>query len=117
MSSRMQNRLGSITIEDKVVANIACNSAMETYGIVGMAAKNTKDGIYELLGLENMTRGVAVVSEDTETISIELSVIMEYGIRIAVVAENVIEKIKYNVESLTGLTVSAVHLVVQGIRV
>lgn len=117
MSSRMGNQLGSITIEDKVVANIACTAAMETYGIVGMAAKNTKDGLYELLGIENMTKGVKVTSEDLGTITIELSVIMEYGIRIAVVAENLIEKIKYYVESLTGLKVNAVNLVVQGIRV
>ena len=109
MSSRMGNQLGSITIEDKVVANIACTAAM--------AAKNTKDGLYELLGIENMTKGVKVTSEDSGTITIELSVIMEYGIRIAVVAENLIEKIKYYVESLTGLKVNAVNLVVQGIRV
>lgn len=117
MTSKLVNQLGNIMIEDKVVANIACNSAMETYGIVGMAAKNTKDGIYELLGIENMTKGVKVISDDSNQISIEISVIMEYGTRIAVVAENVIEKIKYNVESLTGLKVSTVNLVVQGIRI
>lgn len=117
MTSTMYNQLGSITIDNKVIANIACNAAMESYGIVGMAAKNKKDGLYELLGIENMTKGVKILSKTNEAISMEISVIMEYGVRIAVVAENVIEKIKYNVESITGLKVESVNLVVQGIRV
>lgn len=117
MPSRMHNQLGSIIIDDTVVANLACSAAMETYGIVGLAAQNTKDGLYELLRLENMTKGVTVTAKSETEIIIDLSVIMEYGVRIAVVADNVIDKIKYNVESLTGLTVDAVNVIVQGIRV
>lgn len=117
MPSMITNELGSIYIDDRVVANIACSSAMESYGIVGLAAQNTKDGLYELLGLENMTRGVCVHCIDAAHVEIELSVIMEYGVRIAVVAENMIDTIKYNVETLTGLTVDAVHIIVRDIRV
>ena len=117
MSSTMINQLGSISIEDKVIANIACNAAMETYGIVGMAAKNAKQDLYELLGIEDMTKGIVIKSNDDDSIHIEISVIMEYGVRIAVVAENVIDKIKYNVETNTKIKVDSINLVVQGIRV
>lgn len=117
MPSQVKNEFGCITISDTVVANIACNAAMETYGIVGLAAQNPKDGLYELLGIENMTKGVTIEGCEKHSIVIELSVIMEYGVRIAVVAENIIDKIKYNVETLTGLNVEAVNVIVQGIRV
>lgn len=117
MASKLFNQLGSIKIDDKVIATIACSAAMETYGIVGLAAKNTKEDIYELLGIEAMTKGVKIVSAEDSALVIEASVIMEYGTRIAVVAENLIGKIKYNVESMTGLKVRSVNLIVQGIRV
>lgn len=117
MPSKLNNKLGSIVIEDAVVANIAANAAMETYGIVGLAAQNTKDGLYELLRIENMNKGVAIRSGADNVIDIDLSVIMEYGVRIAVVAENIIDKIKFSVESSTGLQVNSVNVIVHGIRV
>jgi len=117
MVSKISNQLGSVKIDDKVIAAIACSAAMETYGIVGLAAKNTKEDIYELLGIEAMTKGVKITVEADSSLVIEASVIMEYGTRIAVVAENLIGKIKYNVESMTGLRVQSVNLIVQGIRV
>lgn len=116
MSSQVDTKYGSIVFNDRVIANIVCSAAMETYGIVGLAAKNTKDGIYELLGIETMTRGVNIYSNDGESIVIEISVIVEYGTRISVVADNLIEKIRYTVESRTGLQVDSVNLIVRGIR-
>lgn len=47
----------------------------------------------------------------------DLFVILEYGINISVVAENIIEKVKFNVENLTGLEVEKVNVFVQDIRV
>ena len=116
MSSQISNRFGMISIDESVIANIACAAAMETYGVVGLAARNAKDGLYELLRMENMTRGVLVESTGDRSILVKLHVILEYGIRISIVAENVIEKVKYNIESQTGLTVDSVDLIVQGIR-
>lgn len=117
MPSKLTNKWGSIVIEDTVVANIAANAAMETYGIVGLAAQNPKDGLYELLRIENMNKGVTIRSNTGDAIDIDLSIIMEYGVRIAVVAENIIDKIKFSVESSTGLHVDSVNVIVQGIRV
>lgn len=117
MASQLHNSMGAITISDRVVAEIACSAAMETYGIVGLAARNPKDGLYELLRLENMTKGVMIASHSDSSIAISLSVIIESGVRIAVVAENIIEKIRYQVETRTGLRVRDVQVIVQGIRV
>ena len=38
-----------------------------------------------------------------DEVIIDLHVILQYGIKISVVAENIIEKVKFNVENLTGL--------------
>lgn len=116
MAAKIQNELGYISIDNNVIATIAGLSAMESYGIVGMASKNTTDGLFELLKWENLARGIKVTTEDN-TAGIDLYVILEYGVKISTVADNIIEKVKFNVENLTGLDVSKVNVFVQGIRV
>lgn len=115
MSAKLTNNYGYINVEDDVIATIAGVSAMECYGIVGMASKNATDGFFELLKWENLAKGVKVAAEGSE-ISIDLHVILQYGIKISVVASNIIEKVKYNIENITGLNVNKVNVFVQGVR-
>lgn len=116
MPAREKNEFGYIDIDDNVIATIAGLSAMESYGIVGMANRNATDGFFELLKKDNLSKGVKILSKNNE-VSIDLHVILQYGIKISVVAENIIEKVKFNVENLTGLKVNKVDVYVQGIRV
>lgn len=116
MPARTNTEYGYINIDDDVIATIAGLSAMESYGIVGMASKNATDGFFELLKWDNVSKGVKIYAEENE-VSIDLHVILEYGVKISVVAENIISKVKFNIENLTGLKVNKVNLYVQGIRV
>lgn len=116
MIATINNTLGTILISEKVITKLAAQSASETYGIVGLAAQNVKDGIFELLRVENNTKGVSV-RINGDKIEVDLTVIMEYGVRIAIVAGNIIDKVKYNIESNTNLSVESVNVIVQGIRI
>ncbi|MFM1514979.1 Asp23/Gls24 family envelope stress response protein [Helcococcus ovis] len=116
MSATLKNSYGKIAIDNRVIATIAAESAQETYGIVGLVAQNTKDGIFELLKFENKTKGVKV-TVNGDIVDVDLVVMMEFGVRIAVVADNIIEKVKYNIEKNTHLKVNSVNVIVQGIRV
>ena len=116
MAAKIQTKLGFINIEDNVIATIAGISAMESYGIVGMASKNATDGLFELLKSDYFSKGIKVNSKD-DILSIDLHVILEYGVKISVVAENIIDRVKFNVENFTGLKVGHINVNVQGIRV
>ena len=116
MPAKTLTDLGAIIIDDSVIATIAGVSAMESYGIVGMASKNAADGIFELLKWDNLSKGIKVYTKDDQ-LSIDLHVILEYGVKISVVATNIIERVKFNVEKLTGYTVDNINVHVQGIRV
>ncbi len=89
---------------------------MECYGVVGMALKNAKDGLWELLKAENLAKGVKITQKEN-AIAIELYIIVEYGTKIAVIANNIIQTVRYNLENLTGVKVSQVTVNIQGIRV
>lgn len=108
--------LGRIHLSDDVIATMAGVATTECYGIVGMAGSRFKDGIAELLGRENLAKGVAVTIED-DAVDIDLYIVVGYGTRISEIARNVTDKVKYIIESMTGLKVNGVHIHVQGVKV
>lgn len=116
MSAITQNKYGKVVFDEKVISKLAAESAQGTYGIVGLAVLNARDGIFELLKFENKTKGVKIRVEDNK-LDIDMTVIMEYGVRIAVVSENIIEKVKFNIEKNTKLKVNSVNIIIQGIRI
>jgi len=116
VGAKIVNELGVIEITDEVLSILAGITAIECYGIVGMASKRATDGLVELLGRDNLSRGVRVHTQGDEII-IDIFIIVEYGISIAAVAKNVIDTLKYNVETLTGLKVNKVNITVEGVRV
>ncbi len=115
MPTTIDTNLGSIIIESNVLASIAGISAMESYGIVGMASKNAADGIFQLLRFENLAKGIEVNVEE-DHISIKLHVILEYGVRVSTVGENIIDRVRFNIEQMTGLVVDDVDVLVEGVR-
>jgi uncharacterized alkaline shock family protein YloU len=117
MPKEIQTELGKITIDEDVIATVAGFAALDCYGLVGMASrKQVKDSITELLGRENLSRGVQVRTTEGEVI-VDMYIIVSYGTRISEVAHNVMDKVKYTLENSLGLVVDRVNVIVQGVRV
>ncbi|SEF67595.1 Uncharacterized conserved protein YloU, alkaline shock protein (Asp23) family [Caloramator fervidus] len=116
MSVKIYNELGYIEFSEELIAKLAGVATTECYGVVGMASKRATDGIWELLKKEQLNKGVKVIINNDEVI-IDLFIIVEYGTKIPVIAENIIQKVKYTLENLTGIKVSKVNVYVQDIRV
>ena len=66
---------------------------------------------------DNLKKGVHVKTDGSENIVIELYITVKYGVSLAAVAENIIDKVKYTVEKETGLNVQSVDIIVQGIQI
>ena len=116
MPSKIKTELGTITIENEVIAKIAGLAAVESYGIVGMAAKNVKDGLVQLLKRESLTKGIKL-NTDNDALIIDLHIIVEYGTNISAIVDSLVESVKYRVEEYVGLTVAEVNIFVEGVRV
>ncbi|WAW14221.1 Asp23/Gls24 family envelope stress response protein [Peptostreptococcus equinus] len=115
MSSVLNNELGKIEIDKHVLAQLTYKAAVESYGLVGFSSKSK--GIVELLKGENATKGVNIIEISENQIDIEIFVILQYGTNITTVANNIIERIKYTVETYSAIKVNQVTVNVQGIRV
>ncbi len=109
------NPLGNIYVYHRAIATIACQSALSSYGVVGLAAKNLAEGLAQAL-VKDPTLGVDV-RYDGKTIQIELYIIVEYGTRIKSVASSVADSVRYQVEKAIGLPVTQVNVHVRGLRV
>ena len=106
---------GNLSISSDVLSAIAGTVTLNSYGIVGMAAKKASEDWAELLGIENISKGVGVeIVENNVTIS--LHVIIKYGVAINVVADNIISAVRYTIQNLTGVNVSWVKFFVEGVR-
>ncbi|MFA9375700.1 MAG: Asp23/Gls24 family envelope stress response protein [Lachnotalea sp.] len=116
MKGRMNNSFGEVLIDTEVIANYAGSTAVECFGIVGMATINVKDGLVKLLKKESLTHGISVDIVDNNLI-LDFHVIVAYGVSISTVSDNLISSVKYKVEEFTGMVVDKINIFVEGVRV
>ncbi len=116
MKGHMSSQIGEIVVDNDVLAKYAGASAVECFGVVGMASVSMKDGIARLLKIESLSHGVSVQMEENK-ITIDLHIIVSYGVSISAVADNLISNVKYNVEEFSGLEVKKINIFVEGVRV
>ena len=103
MNGILNNKLGKVSISSEVVAQYAGSTAVECFGIVGMAAVSMKDGLVKLLKGDSLTRGIKVDIDSDNRIEIDFHVIVSYGVCISTVADNLIENVKYKVSECTEI--------------
>ena len=115
MAAKYTTDIGSIIIDDEVIAKTAGMAALDCYGVVGMASTNVKDGLVQLLLGDSLTKGIKV-SSDGDAVSIGFHIIVEYGTNSSTIADNLISNVKYSVKDLLGIDVADVTVFVEGIR-
>ena len=110
----LSTALGRITISSDAIAHIVGETARECYGVVGMASRGP---VGRLLGKrERLTRGIEIARDDGDGVTIDLHVVVEYGLNLAEVASTVRNRVAYEVGRLTGLPVRAVEVHVEDVR-
>jgi len=104
----------NLTISEEVIGIIAGLAAAEVDGVSGMTL-GFVDGINQMLGNnKKYTKGVKIELEGND-VTIDLYVIVKYGVKIPDVAFSIQNSVKNSVESMTGLNVKAVNINVQGV--
>jgi len=117
MSSKIKNDLGTITVSGEVIARIAGFAAISCYGIVGMAARDVRDGLVHLLKKESLTKGVKITRIADDTISMDFHIIVEYGTNIPAICEVLLSNVRYSVEEYIGIKADKINIFVEGVRI
>jgi uncharacterized alkaline shock family protein YloU len=111
----IKNEFGFISIEDTVIQEIVGMSIIESYGVVDKASKDSFEEIFTYFGFDPSYKGIKVTIEDN-IVNIDIYLILEYGIKISAVCQNIIERVKYNLKLYTGISIANINIFVQGIR-
>ena len=109
---KLANELGEIRISSEVFTAITGAAATNCYGVKGMAIRSTTDGLVHLLRRESMSKGVKIVYNGDQSISIDLHIIVDNGVNLLAVGESIQNEVKYNVHRLTGVEVRSVNVCV-----
>ena len=105
----------TITISGEVVASMAAAAAVEVENVTGMAVAPQLPAEGDSFVHKNGVKGVRVICVNEETCRLELYVLLKLGAAVKDVASQIQDKVRYEVESASGLTVQAVDVYVAGI--
>ena len=105
-----------LKISDEVVAICAVNSALKTEGVAGLAGGLSNTLSKNILGKELMSKGIKV-SQSEDGVEIDVYIIVKYSMKIPAVAWDIQENVKKEIQSMTGLSVKAVNIHVQGVEI
>ncbi|RNC29263.1 MAG: Alkaline shock protein 23 [Candidatus Dichloromethanomonas elyunquensis] len=113
-NSRTENPIGSVRIADEVVEVIAGMAASEVEGVAEMSGGFVGDLANMLGRSKNVSKGIKVEVGENEA-AVDLFLAVDYGVSIPDVAQKVQEAVKEAIEGMTGLSVLAINVHIQGI--
>ncbi|MBA2247739.1 MAG: Asp23/Gls24 family envelope stress response protein [Chloroflexia bacterium] len=107
---------GRIEVAESAVVTIVREAVIGSYGIVDLAPRSLGSSLVHRLGFGTESRGINVVI-DGARVSIDVSVVVEYGTPIFTVASNVMQTVTFHVERTLGMDVERVNVNVDALHV
>ena len=114
---RHNNENGTVNVSTGVYTDIAGTAASNCFGVKGMAARSVSDGVYHLLRKESMSKGVKVLVNDDDTITIDLHIMVDNGVNLATLGSSIISQVRYEVTKYTGTQVRAVNVYIDSMMI
>ena len=114
---RQNNEKGSVNVSTSVYVDIAGTVATNCFGVKGMAARSVTDGVYHLLRMESLSKGVRVEFHEDDTISIDLHIMVDNGVNLNAVGASIISEVRYVVTKCTGTEVRAVNVFIDSMMI
>ena len=108
---------GNVNISTSVYTDIAGTAATNCFGVKGMAARSLTDGVYHLLKVDSLSKGVHVEFHEDDTISIDLHIMVDNGVNLAAVGASIISEVRYVVTKCTGTEVRGVNVYIDSMMI
>ena len=107
---------GKLHVANDVLADMVGHAALECYGIVGMVAPNAADGISKILPPSWLRRGIVLNATD-EGVHVDLYVVVEYGVNINAVSQNLVDAVSFVLKEQARIPVDGIDVHVQDVKV
>ncbi len=107
MNRNNTSNKGALMVSEDVIITITKQAALD---VKGVACLKSDKGLL-------LTKSSAIsVTQMGDVISIRVIIIVKDGEKAAIVAQNVQNAVKENIQTMTGITVAKVNVVVDGIE-
>lgn len=110
-----ETRLGKIDISSAYLSKLIGNEVTSCFGVVGMVPNGNRQKIFEKISKTYQPDMGIKVTGNASAISVELHIVVTYGMNINAIAASITEKVKYVVKETAGITVSKVTIKIDGI--
>ena len=107
---------GGVNITDEVVAIIAGLAATEVEGVSSLAGNLTNEVISKA-GMNKLSKGVKIITEEENKVAVRLGVNISYGYEIPKICQQVQDKVKNAIENMVGLEVISVDIKIASVAV
>ncbi|MDD4689209.1 MAG: Asp23/Gls24 family envelope stress response protein [Eubacteriales bacterium] len=104
----------NIKISNDVIAKIASIAACDVKEVKGLHGGNVVNGIVKTITKNASTKGVSVECNE-DTVKIDISIVINYGCKLNPVAEQVQERVRADIETMTGFNKITVNVLVAGL--
>lgn len=111
-----ETMIGSICLSNEYFARIIGRAVTSCFGVVGMVPQGGKQKLLSLIKKDSALDTGVVVKGDFSSITVDLHIVVSYGMNINAIAKSITHKVKYAVYEATGIKVSKVTIRVDGIK-
>lgn len=111
-----ETRLGKIVLSEVYLSKLIGNEVTSCFGVAGMVPRNSKQKIYKKFSKDEQVDTGIKVKGDSDKLSVELHIVVIFGMNISAIAQSITEKVKYVVKEATGIDVEKVTVKVDGIK-
>ena len=114
---KVENKYGCINIASEVFTILTGDAATNCFGVKGMTVRSVTDGLVHLLKKESMSKGVHIIYNDDNTISVELHIAVDQGVNIPVICESIMDRVRYQLTTGTGVNVRRVDIFIDSMLI
>lgn len=119
---KYENQNGYIEITNNYFAKLVGNAAQSCFGVTRMVSSNAMQSIKSVIknkverasDMDNSSQGITVKSVNGALV-IDLNIAVSYGVNISAIANSIVNKVRYTIESATDLKVLEVNVHIEGI--
>lgn len=114
---KKENHLGFSELHAHYFSDLIGHTVTSCFGVAGMANSGASQGIRQFLFRHNkfIDQGV-VVTENAGELTVELHIIISYGVNITAVVDSIKNKVRYTVKEATGLNVKEINVYIDEMK-
>lgn len=114
---KTENHLGVIELHQHFFSDLIGHTVTSCFGVVGMANSGPVQNIRQRVFRHNnyTDRGVSVYVQDDE-LSVDIHIVVSYGVNIKAIVDSITNKVRYTVEQATGFKIKSVNVYVDAMK-